>query len=329
MHRATLLVATTALLDVAGASFVAGGCSRSSPCHRYQHLSSSSSSGSNSFGSSLLSFSGAAGHVQRRRAATMLASLPAECVELKEELLEMIDEEVAEGSRGVNTPAEVATDILEVVSELDDNGQGAVEWPDSPLLAGTWRLIYTSSRTFANNEGLSGYARDINGVETPELLMKLETQFKRITFEEPLTLQEGSLAALFGRFAGAKCVQVECVWQPTSAGVLAVTSQRVVVGSNSWEPADRQDKAVRALGAGRPIFLDEELLVRAASRLAHARCALPRLAEGSALDSHVRRCCAASPTTSSGSLSVFDQHDAATLHEALPVARHRGAGSEP
>ena len=70
-----------------------------------------------------------------------------------------------------------------------------------------------------------------------------------------------ALGVLAGRFAGAESVQVECVWQPTSAGVLAVTSQRVVVGSNSWEPADRQDKAVRALGAGRPIFLDEELLV--------------------------------------------------------------------
>jgi len=40
-----------------------------------------------------------------------------------------------------------------------------------------------------------------------------------------------------------------------------VSSQRVVVGTNSWEPADRQDKAVRALGAGRPIFLDDEILV--------------------------------------------------------------------
>jgi hypothetical protein len=26
-------------------------------------------------------------------------------------------------------------------------------------------------------------------------------------------------------------------------------------------PADRQDKAVRALGAGRPVFLDSDLLV--------------------------------------------------------------------
>jgi hypothetical protein len=42
---------------------------------------------------------------------------------------------------------------------------------------------------------------------------------------------------------------------------MAVESQLVVVGSNSWQPADRQDKAVRALGAARPVYLDEELLV--------------------------------------------------------------------
>ena len=187
--------------------------------------------------------------------------IPSEVLELKEELLEMIDEEVPENSRGVDAPAEIAADILEVIEELDDDGRGALEWTDSPLLAGVWRLIYTSSRTFANNEGLSGYARDLAGVSTPELLMRVETLFKRITFEEPLTLQEGSFAALVGRFASAESVKVECIWQPTSAGALAVTSQRVIVGSNSWEPADRQDKAVRALGAGRPIFLDDELLV--------------------------------------------------------------------
>ena len=69
------------------------------------------------------------------------------------------------------------------------------------------------------------------------------------------------MAALFGKFAGADSVKVECIWQPTSTGVLAITSQLVVVGDKSWEPADRQDKAVRAFGAGRPIFLDEEIFV--------------------------------------------------------------------
>lgn len=201
--------------------------------------------------------------VSCRRLSPRMAAIapPMECNELKEELLEMIDEEVAEGTRGVGAPAEVAEDILEVINEIDSDGRGALEWTDNSLLAGTWRLIYTSSRTFANNEGLSGYARDLNGVATPELLMKMETQFKRVTFEEPLALDEGSFAALFGKFAGADSVKVECIWQPSSTGALMITSQLVVVGSKSWEPADRQDKAVRTLGAGRPIFLDEEIFV--------------------------------------------------------------------
>jgi len=185
-----------------------------------------------------------------------------ECIDLKEELLELVDEEVPEGSRGVGAPAEVAEDILEVISELDEDGRGADEWPQSPLLSGTWRLIYTSSRTFANNEGLSGYARDIAGLSTPELLMKIETQFRRVTFEEPVTLEQGSLVALVGKFAGAESIKVECVWNAASdERVLAIQSQRVVVGAKEWEPADRQDKAVRTLSAARPILLDEELLV--------------------------------------------------------------------
>lgn len=199
--------------------------------------------------------------VPLQQALRMVAPVQ-ECLDLKDELLQLIDEEIEDGTRGVGAPAEVAADILEVVSELDADGRGADEWARSPDLAGTWELIYTSSRTFANNEGLSGYARDIKGVNTPELFMTIETQFRRVKFEEPLALEEGSLAALVGRFAGADSVQVECVWQATSGEtVLAIQSQRVVVGTKEWEPADRQDKAVRALSAGRPIFLDDELLV--------------------------------------------------------------------
>ena len=53
--------------------------------------------------------------------------------------------------------------------------------------------------------------RDIKGVATPELLMKIETVYKRIVYEEPLELQQGSMAAMFGKLAGAESVQVECV----------------------------------------------------------------------------------------------------------------------
>ena len=123
------------------------------------------------------------------------------------------------------------------------------------------RDLLLARTAFANNQGLSGYARDIAGVETPELLMKIETTYKRLTYEEPLALQQGSMAAMFGKFAGAESVQVECTWRRTNDEAMAVTSKLVVVGSKSWEPADRQDKAVRSLGAGRPVYLDDDLLV--------------------------------------------------------------------
>ena len=191
------------------------------------------------------------------------SAAPVESAALKAELLELMQEVT---NRGIDAPQELAEDILEVASELDESQSIVYDlptggWAESPLIGGTWRLLYTSSRTFANNQGLSGYARDISGVETPELLMKIETLYKRLVYEEPLTLQEGSMAALFGKFANAKSVQVECVWRRLADDAMGVTSQRIVVGGNSWEPADRQDKAVRTLGAGRPVFLDEDLFV--------------------------------------------------------------------
>jgi len=194
------------------------------------------------------------------RARTMAVTCTATSVvtELKDELLDLLDEVT---DRGIGAPAEVAEDILEVVSELDDM-RAADDWDESPDLSGKWRLLYTSSRTFANNQGLSGYARDLAGVETPELYMSVETKLaRRLVYEEPVVLQEGSIAALIGRFAGAKSIRVECAWDPKRDGTMLVTSKRVVVGDNVWEPADRQDKAVRALGAARPILLDRDVFI--------------------------------------------------------------------
>ena len=178
---------------------------------------------------------------------------------LKAELLDLLSEVQ---DRGVNGPPDLADDILEVATELDECDVG-YDWARSPYLPGTWRLTYTSSRTFANNEGLTGYARDLAGVKTPELLMKVDRQAlaKRLEYVEPVELEQGSFASLLGKFAGADEVRVECAWSEARDGAWAVTSQRVVVGSNSWQPADRQDKAVRALSAARPVYLDADLLV--------------------------------------------------------------------
>jgi hypothetical protein len=185
------------------------------------------------------------------------AAAPPAAEELKGEMLELLDEVE---NRGVGAPADVAEDILEIAIELDE-ARLCEEWDDSAALAGSWRLVYTSSRTFATNQGLSGYAKDIAGVETPELLMNIETRVKRVVYEEPVVLRENSMAAMFGKFAGADAVRVESVWRRTADNAMVVTTQLVVVGSQSWEPADRQDKAVRTLSAARPVFLDAELLV--------------------------------------------------------------------
>jgi len=195
----------------------------------------------------------------------LCAAPPAEDLEavdaLVDELFDLVEDIEDVSDRGMGAPAELAADLLEVVGDLEEACPPDVNWANSEKLAGKWLLRYTSSKTYANNLGLTGYARDISGVATTETFMKVQTQFKRLVYEETLQFEKGSIASVFGNFAGALCVQVECRWSETRDGVMAVESQRVVVGTNSWEPADRQDKAVRTLGAARPVYLDEELLV--------------------------------------------------------------------
>jgi len=177
--------------------------------------------------------------------------------ELRDELVDLLGEV---SDRGIGAAPELAEDLLEVVCELED-ACPAPSWDQSPSLGGRWRLRYTSSKTFANNLGLTGYARDIAGVNTPDTFMTVETAFKRLVYEEPLVLEPGSLTALFGKFVNADAVQVECTWRKTEDGSMGVESQRIVVGDNAWAPADRQDKAVRVLAAARPVYLDDGLFV--------------------------------------------------------------------
>ncbi|KAL1515056.1 hypothetical protein AB1Y20_004121 [Prymnesium parvum] len=196
------------------------------------------------------------------RAASPRAAPPAAAEEeltlpeLQEELLELLDDIP---SRGAGASAEDADDVMEIVGELAALNPRP-DWAVAPELAGRWRLRYTSSKAFHNNRGLTGYARDIGGVSTPELLMEIRTDYSIVTYVEPLTLEGGSIAAVLGGFAGAKEVKAECVWK-ASRDVFLVNTQRIVVGDRSWEPADRQDKAIRTMGACEPIFLDQNLFV--------------------------------------------------------------------
>ena len=160
----------------------------------------------------------------------------------------------------VEAPADVAADALEIVDELDSL-DAAAGW--ATRLSGRWRLMYTSSRTFAQNRGLCGYAREVAGVETPELYMAVTAKSagRLVTYDEPLSFEEGSLAALVGGFASADSVRVEAAYTEGRSDTMLIEANRIVVGERTWVPADRQAKAIRALAAARPVYLDERLFV--------------------------------------------------------------------
>lgn len=185
-------------------------------------------------------------------------------MKLKEELLQIIDEEVDEDSRGEDAAPEVAEDILEVIQEIDDDGGGAVGWGFDPMLSGTWRLLYTSSKRFAANTCLTGYALDVPGVSQPDLLMtimaKEDSGSGELVFEEPLEFQEGSFASLAGRLANVQSVKVACSWTEAS-NLLRIDPKSIKAGTMETELSARQAKNIRIIRSTRPIFLDEELLV--------------------------------------------------------------------
>lgn len=135
-------------------------------------------------------------------------------LELKQELLDLLGEIP---NRGLGADPDDAIDVLEIIQELEELNP-CRDWANAPQLGGRWRLRYTSSKTFENNKGLTGYARDVSGVETPELFMTIQTNYRLLQYEEPLQLQEGSLAAMLGKFAGINAVVAECTWLPTSSG---------------------------------------------------------------------------------------------------------------
>ena len=88
-------------------------------------------------------------------------------------------------------------------------------------------------------------------------------------YEEALRYDEGSpslsdrarLAALTGDMFGTpEKLVVEGAWRATYDGAMAVIVDRLVAGERSWEPADKQAKAIRVLAACTPVFLDETIL---------------------------------------------------------------------
>ena len=87
-------------------------------------------------------------------------------------------------------PPEYPASILELVAALEDTGwptNQAEDWMVANcFFSTTWRLAYTSSRTFARYGGLSSYAERMEGVSTPDLYMRITRSPQLVFFEEPL-----------------------------------------------------------------------------------------------------------------------------------------------
>ena len=182
--------------------------------------------------------------------------------ELKDELFDLLD---TIPERGFEASEDDKADVLEIIAELEETegGDACADYSNSPLFSGTFTLLYCSSKTFHTNQGLMAYSRDVAGVSTPELRMKLtrEAGNRLVVFEEPLEFDEKSIAGVLGGLTSTDVLRAECSWRATASGVFAVDGQRISAGGRTWVPADRQAKGIRAVSACTPVYLDDELLV--------------------------------------------------------------------
>ena len=214
---------------------------------------------------------GGGGAPSHARRAHLIACAPGvaatELSELKQELFEVLSELP---DRGNGAPPDAAADVLEIAGDLAELNPHA-DWANSPVLAGTWRLLYTSSKVFHANGGVVGYPRDFKGLRTPDLTMRLQSQFRLLAFDETLEFTKGSMVSVYGILAqvagacDAQCaarpwpsgprgrdlsvdrsraqaerLSVECKWAEVGDGMMSVVPRQIIAGSQKFVPRDRQ-----------------------------------------------------------------------------------------
>lgn len=168
--------------------------------------------------------------------------------------------------------------MLELIDTLASIGwptNQAEDWMIADcFFSSTWRLAYTSSRTFARYRGLSGWGGRIDGVTTPELRMRVARSPQCVTFEEPLSESAAfaiaSALALPADEAAPSAVLIDGTWRMAASEGLNIQTTAIRLGSRNFKPADgaadgmvdfEHEKAVRVLGATTPVYLDAALLV--------------------------------------------------------------------
>ena len=184
----------------------------------------------------------------------------ADAAEPKAALLSMLANVDARGFRqhdNTYRAPEYAADIADAVAALEPLDRDAADWMVAEFLFGTsWRLVYTSSKTLARNGGLSGLALT-EGVETPELRMRLTETPQRMAYEEDLSPDSGSrLAAVLGLPADEpppRRVRIDATWRVGGDDAMLVEGFRIGVGSREWAPADARGQACAPRAAAAPL----------------------------------------------------------------------------
>merc|ERR1740133_795144 len=152
--------------------------------------------------------------------------------ELMDELFDLLD---TIPERGFEASEDDKADVLEIIAELEEmeGGDACADYSNSPLFSGTFTLLYTSSKTFHTNQGLMAYSRDVAGVSTPELTMKLtrEAGNRLVVFEEPLEFDDKSIAGVIGGLTNTDVLRAECSWRATASGVFADDGGRTHLGA--------------------------------------------------------------------------------------------------
>ena len=163
-----------------------------------------------------------------RRASPLLRCRGARCsaAELQASLL---SEVAGVPKRGAEAGDSVRSEVLALINEIEPLDPSADAWEDADALtSGGWRLGYTTSATFHDNNGLTGYYGPTESSPDLELLLRFTSAngaSGTLEFEEQPV--PGSAPAGLGL---APQIVLECNWVCASDGTLKVSPQTFVAG---------------------------------------------------------------------------------------------------
>ena len=174
------------------------------------------------------------------------ASPPLRCRSLRcsasELQASLLAEVAAVPNRGsaLNAESPVRAAVLDLINEIEPLDREADRWEDADMLIDgrTWRLDYTSSATFHDNHGLTGYYGPADTAPELELLLRFTSANGA---SGSLELQEQPAAGAAAPQLGlAPQIVLQGNWVCAPDGTLKMSPQKFVAGEKSWAVQDRR-----------------------------------------------------------------------------------------